>query len=168
MQQPVPSRRRVGPLATAATIGVVFVLIIAACGSDDSDQQEPETGADAVTIELDADTSTQEVFGSFRVAEGGVTVGCTAGRFFSSPPQDDGTVSATLTCESGPGEGELKLRFEPTPVAGAVDEFEGPWSFEPGTGDFADLTGGGELTAQSDPAAGTINQTMTGEVVAGD
>ena len=93
--------------------------------------------------------------------------GRSVGRFFNTPLDDD-EVSSTLTSESGPGEGDLKVLFQPTLVAGQEDEFEGPWSFAAGTADFADLEGGGELSALRDIAAGTIDQTLTGEVAIAD
>lgn len=77
------------------------------------------------------DISTQVAVGDFTVTEGAEVVGCSAGRFFNTE-QDDGSISSTLTCEAGTGEGDLKVLFEPTLVEGQEDEFEGPWSFAPG------------------------------------
>lgn len=145
--------------ATALAVGVL-ALLGASCSSDD-DAAEPE--AVAVTIEMAADISTQVAVGDFTVTQGADVVGCSAGRFFNTPLDDD-EVSSTLTCESGPGEGDLKVQFEPSLVEGQEDEFEGPWSFAAGTGDFTGLEGGGELSALRDISVGTIDQTLTGEV----
>jgi hypothetical protein len=101
--------------------------------------------------------------GEFTVETGADAVGCAAGRFFTTP-QDDGTQVATMTCESGPGEGDFTVLFEPTLVSGEDDEFSGPWNFEGGTGDFENLAGGGELSATRDVPGGVIAQTLSGEV----
>ena len=114
------------------------------------------------------DISEQVAVGDFTISQGADAVGCSAGRFFNTPLDED-EISSTLTCESGPDEGDLKVLFQPTLVAGQEEEFEGPWMFAAGTADFADLEGGGELSALRDTSARTIDQTLTGEVtVAGD
>ena len=54
------------------------------------------------------DSSTQVAVGDFTVTQGADVVGCSAGRFFNTPLDDD-EVSSTLTCESGPGEAKSVL-----------------------------------------------------------
>lgn len=146
--------------ATAFAVGVL-VLLGTSCSSDDDDTAGAESTP--VAIDMATDITTQVDVGEFTITEGADVVGCSTGRFFNTD-QDDGSVSSTLTCESGPGEGDLKLQFEPTLVEGQEDEFEGSWTFTAGTGDFNGLEGGGELSALRDISVGTIDQTLTGDV----
>lgn len=145
--------------AAARAIGVLAPLGTSCSSDDDTSESEPV----AVVIDMATDVSTQVSVGNFSVAEGADVVGCSAGRFYNTP-LDDGTVRSTLTCQSGLGEGDVRVLFEPTLLTGQEDQFDGPWSFTTGTGDFVELEGGGELSALRDATAKTIDLTLTGEI----
>ena len=129
------------------------VLVLAACGGDDSgdvdtstsvaEAAEDKSTAGPVTIVTQADFSDRPVVGTFEVTMGADILGCSKGTFVDDFVASD-DIKKVMTCDSGSNEGVLTLVFALNgPDAGPGDE-NGPWSVVEGSGDFVGLQGSGD------------------------
>lgn len=166
--------RRGSVMRRAVVLGVVGVLSLTACGSDEdgaADKSAASTGArsgEQIVIRTRMVIAAEE--GAEPIATGEVldrsTLGdspfCAGGTVVDSHGSSDPTVwliIETITCPDG----TVKLRVEPDPPAGLNQT--GSWTIASGTGSLERLRGSGEMEVvyDADPAA-PAQVTLTGTV----
>ena len=142
-------RMRAGVLLRSLMLGMVMMLVVAACSADG----EPPAGP--VTIEAKLDVSTRPIGGTFEVTEGADVLGCSAGTFVDDPSGVE--LKRVMTC-TGPNTGTFTHSFDPGGYDTGPGEMNGPWRIVDATADFTGLQGGGDWWA-----VGTT-ETITGDI----
>ena len=124
------------------------------------------TPASPVTIVTEIDFSSLPFSGSFTVPVGSGTLGCSAGTFVDFPRSSGaGVIEKHFTCSSGPGSGDTFVVLIHPLISGfpGPGVANGPWNANDGTGDFAKLHGGGDLSLVfTGPVSG--EETLTGSI----
>lgn len=142
--------RYVVPLAVLG-VGV----LAAGCSSD------PVPASGEVVIETTADASNApEIVGTLRVVEGSDVLGCESATTERTATPDDPEGRPvdvfTATCDAGSRNGTFDITYV------AETEESGTWEIGATTGDFTDLTGGGNFTVDYSEQGGPAS--LTGSV----
>jgi len=134
-----------------------IAIVASACGGG--------TPADGpVTIETDIDPGTG--IGTFVVTDGDEILGCISGTLVSTVLSDFGTgVTGTkeLVCDSDDGS-TLTMSFTVDEATTGPGDRNGTWSIETGTGDFAELSGSGTVSAVFSDDFSKLAETHIGEI----
>jgi hypothetical protein len=101
-----------------------------------------------ITIETDADFSSEPIHGTFEVTEGADILGCSNGTYVDTPPDNQfnpsvDEINKVMTC-SEPDTGTFTIAFVPDGYDNGPGVLNGPWRILNGVDDFADLQGEGD------------------------
>jgi hypothetical protein len=144
--------RRVGVVVGAAAVIIAAVVGASVLRSNGDVVVAPSYAAGPITIETSLASGwdpTQPASGTFEVAEGADTLGCTTGTWEDTrndEPGDLQSVSKLMTCSEG-NTGTFTINYIPGAYdTGTPGSSDGPWHIEDATADFDGLQGEGDYS----------------------